>query len=41
MVVRPEARWDYSSSTTPYNDGTQHNQFTFGADVVIPVALAP
>ena len=39
MVVRPEARWDYSSDSKPYNDGTQHNQFTFGADVVIPMAF--
>ena len=38
MVVRPEARWDYSSDTKPYNDGTQHNQFTFGADVIVPFA---
>jgi Putative beta-barrel porin-2, OmpL-like. bbp2 len=37
MVVRPEARWDYSSDTRPYNDGTEHNQFTFGADVIIPI----
>ena len=34
MVVRPEARWDHSSDTKPYNDGTQHNQFTFGGDVI-------
>ena len=40
MVVRPEARWDYSSKTTPFDDGTSHNQFTFGADVVIPIAFA-
>ena len=38
MVVRPEARWDYSSNTRPFNDGTEHNQFTFGADVIVPFA---
>jgi hypothetical protein len=37
-VVRPEARWDHSSDTKPYNDGTEHNQFTFGADVIVPFA---
>jgi len=37
MVVRPEARWDHSSDTKPCNDGTQHNQFTFGGDVIIPI----
>ena len=40
MVVRPEVRWDYSSNTTPYNDTTSHDQFTFGADVIIPLALS-
>ena len=38
MVVRPEARWDHSSDTKPCNDGTEHNQFTFGADVIVPFA---
>jgi Putative beta-barrel porin-2, OmpL-like. bbp2 len=37
MVVRAEARWDHSSDTKPCNDGTQHNQLTFGADVIIPI----
>ena len=40
MVVRPEARWDWSSNTTPFDDQTSHWQATFGADVVIPLAFA-
>ena len=40
MVVRPEARWDWSSHTTPFDDQTSHWQATFGADVVIPLAFA-
>ncbi len=39
MVVRPEARFDWSSHTTPFDDLTSHWQATFGADVVIPVAF--
>jgi hypothetical protein len=39
MVVRPEARWDWSSHTTPFDDGTSQWQATFGADVVIPVVF--
>jgi hypothetical protein len=39
MVVRPEVRWDWSSHTTPFDDGTSHWQATVGADVVIPVAF--
>jgi putative OmpL-like beta-barrel porin-2 len=41
MVVRPEARWDHSTKTEPFNDGTSHDQFTFGADVIVPFALSP
>jgi hypothetical protein len=39
MVVRPEVRWDWSSHTTPFDDGTSHWQATLGADVIIPVAF--
>ena len=39
MVLRPEVRWDHSTNTTPYDNGTSHDQWTFGLDVVIPAAF--
>jgi len=39
LAIRPEVRWDWSSHTTPFDDGTSHWQATVGADVVIPVVF--
>jgi hypothetical protein len=39
LVIRPEVRWDYSSHTTPFDDGTSHWQTTVGADVIVPFAF--
>ena len=36
MVVRPEIRWDHSTDTRPFNDFTDHNQYTIAADVIVP-----
>ena len=39
LVVRPEVRWDHSSDATPFNGGTDDDQFTVGADVVVPFSI--
>ena len=39
LVVRPEVRWDHSSDTKPFDGGTDHDQFTFGADVIVPFKI--
>lgn len=37
LVFRPEVRYDASlNDTTPFDDGTEEDQFTFGADVILP-----
>ncbi len=33
--IRPEARYDWSQFTKPYNDGTRNSQLTLGFDVIL------
>jgi hypothetical protein len=35
LWVRPEARYDWSQFTHPYNDGTRNSQFTLAFDVIV------
>jgi hypothetical protein len=38
LTIRPEIRYDRSlNDTTPYNDGTQAGQFTFGLDFILKI----
>lgn len=39
LAIRPEVRWDHSSDTKPFNGGTDKDQFTVGADVVVPFSI--
>jgi hypothetical protein len=39
LVIRPELRWDWSSSTSPFNSLHSDSQFTAGIDVVIPFTV--
>ena len=38
-VIRPELRWDHASGATPFDGGTDHDQVTIGADVVVPLSI--
>jgi hypothetical protein len=40
LVLRPEVRWDHSTATKPFNNGTDSDQVTVGADVVMPFVLS-
>jgi hypothetical protein len=38
LTIRPEIRYDYAlNGTTPYNNGTDSGQFTFGLDFILKI----
>ena len=41
LVIRPEVRWDHASGATPFNGGSDNDQVTVGADVVVPFSIIP
>ena len=36
LVIRPEVRYDWASSGTPFDAGTKDHQFTAAIDVIVP-----
>lgn len=40
LRIRPEVRWDHATGSTPFNGGTDNDQVTLGADVVMPFLLS-
>lgn len=34
LRIRPEVRWDWAQNSTPYDDGTDSNQFTAAVDFI-------